>query len=379
MPRNKRWPYNSGLRVPLIVHVPGKFRHLAPNDYRPGAASTRLVSFVDLAPTLLSLIGLEAPEWMQGRAFLGEHPGRERESLHGFRGRMDERYDMVRSVRDQRYVYVRNYLPHLIYGQHLAYMFETPTTQVWKRLYDEGKLKPPQSVFWEPKPAEELYDLETDPDEVNNLAGSARHRSVLERLRAVQQDHAFAVRDVGFLPEDEIHSRSMGSTPYEVGHDDRRYPMARIMAAAELASSLQDGATSRLAALLGDSDSAVRYWGATGILARGPAAVAETRPALRKTLADAAPSVRTVAAQALGQYGGADDVNAALPVLVRLADCRRNPLFVAVRALNALDALGARVKPAADAIRALPVAGESVDARIREYPGRLLKEILPKL
>ncbi len=379
MPRNKRWPYNSGLRVPLLVHIPAKFQRLAPRDYRPGGESRRLVSFVDLAPTLLSLIGLEPPEWMQGHAFLGGHPGREREFLHGFRGRMDERYDMVRSVRDQRYVYVRNYLPHLIYGQHLAYMFETPATQVWKRLYDEGKLKPPQTLFWEPKPAEELYDLETDPDEVRNLAGSAKHDSVLRRLRDAQQEHARGIRDIGFLPEDEIHSRSAGSTPYEVGHDERRYPMARIMAAAELASSRKDGIDAKLVALLDDPESAVRFWGATGILGRGAPAVAGARAALRKVLADPAPSVRTAAAQALGQFGQADDLEAALPVLLRLADCRKNPHFVAVRALNALDALGARAKPAADAIRALPLPEESVDSRIRNYPERLLKGILDKL
>ena len=99
--------------------------------------------------------------------------------VYGFRGRMDERYDLVRSVRDRRYVYLRNYMPHRIYGQHVAYMFETPTTQVWKRLFDDGKLSPPRTYFWKTKPAEELYDLENDPDEVNNLAGRPQYREIL--------------------------------------------------------------------------------------------------------------------------------------------------------------------------------------------------------
>ena len=145
MPRNKRWPYNSGLHVPLVVSIPEKWRHLAPEGYTPGGRSDRLVSFVDFAPTVLSLAGLRPPAWMQGHAFLGEFAAPPQPFLFGFRGRMDERYDLVRSATDGRYVYVRNYMPHLIYGQHIDYMFQTPTTQVWKRLHDEGKLTPPRT------------------------------------------------------------------------------------------------------------------------------------------------------------------------------------------------------------------------------------------
>src|SRR5262249_17090738 len=143
----------------------------------------RLVSFVDLAPTVLSLAGIQPPEWMQGHAFMGKYEAAPQPYLYGFRGRMDERYDLIRSVRDRRYVYVRNYLPHQIGGQHVAYMFETPTTRVWKQLYDQGKLRPPQTYFWEPRQPEELYDLTSDPDEVKNLAAVPENRATLERLR----------------------------------------------------------------------------------------------------------------------------------------------------------------------------------------------------
>ena len=264
MPRSKRWPYNSGLHVPLIVHIPPKLAHLAPKDYAPGGKSDRLVSFVDLAPTLMSLAGEKPPAFMQGHAFLGPHAAEPQPFVYGFRGRMDERYDMVRTVRDQRFVYVRNYMPHLIYGQHVGYMFETPTTQVWKRLFDQGKLTPAQSHFWQKKPPEELYDLQNDPDEVNNLAGSAEHREILQRMRKAEQDWVVRVRDVGFLPEPEIHSRSEGSTPYDVGHDDKKYPLARIVAAAELASGLKPDAVPELKKALADADSAVRYWAQWG-------------------------------------------------------------------------------------------------------------------
>jgi arylsulfatase A-like enzyme len=170
LPRGKRSACHSGLHVPLVVHIPEKFKHLAPPEYRAGGKSDRLVGFVDLAPTVLALAGVKVPEWMQGKPFLGPNPAKN-EFLFGFRGRMDERPDLVRSATDGRFVYVRNYMPHKPPGQHVQYMFEMPTTRVWKDLFDAGKLKPEQTAFWKPKPPEELYDTTTDPDEVVNLAG----------------------------------------------------------------------------------------------------------------------------------------------------------------------------------------------------------------
>src|SRR5437870_1547226 len=187
MPRSKRWPYNSGLQVPLVVYIPDKFKDLHPPEYKPGGKSDRLVSFVDFAPTMLSLAGIEPPTWMHGHAFLGPYATAPQPFVYGFRGRMDERYDMVRSATDGRYVYVRNYMPHLIYGQHLDYMFQTPTTVVWKKLHDEGTLTPIQDQFWNTKPPEELYDLQSDVDEVHNLAGSEAHQEILKKLRQAQQ------------------------------------------------------------------------------------------------------------------------------------------------------------------------------------------------
>ena len=148
-----RFLYNSGLHVPLIVYVPEKWKHLAPKDYKAGGKADRLVGFIDFAPTLLSLAGIKPPAHMQGFAFMGKHAAPPQPYIYGFRGRMDERYDMVRTVRDQRYIYIRNYMPHKIYGQHVAYMFQTPTTQKWHDLYHAGKLNAAQSHFWKTKPA----------------------------------------------------------------------------------------------------------------------------------------------------------------------------------------------------------------------------------
>ncbi len=379
MPRSKRWPYNSGLNVPLIVFIPEKFKHLRPEEYVPGGKTDRLVSFVDLAATLLSLVGIKPPEYMQGHAFLGEFESPPQPYVYGFRGRMDERYDMVRSVRNKRYIYIRNYMPHKIYGQYIAYMFQTPTTQVWKRLYDQGKLKPPQTFFWETKPAEELYDLENDPDEIHNLVDSPEHQDVLKRLRKAQQQLAVRIRDVGFLPEGEIHSRSEGSTPYEMGHDDRKYPLKRIMAVAEAASSLKPEALAELKHAFQSADSASRYWAAMGILMRGHSAVDSARGELQQALSDTSPYVRVIAAEALGKHGNDSDLRAALPILVDAAALDKQGIFSSMLALNALDALDEKAASVAEAIKALPTSDPTVNRRMRAYVPNLIRKTLADL
>jgi uncharacterized sulfatase len=376
MPRSKRWPYNSGLQAPLIVYVPELFKHLAPKEYSPGGETDRLVSFADLAPTLFSLTGIKPPGWIQGRAFMGPHAEPAPPYLHGFRGRMDERYDFVRSARDQRYVYVRNYLPHLIYGQHLEYMFQTPTTQVWKRLYDEGKLHPPQTFFWERKSPEELYDLQHDPDEVKNLANSPAHREALLRLRQAQQEQARRTRDVGFLTEAEMAQRAAGTTIYELGHDPQRYPLDKIMPLAELASLLEADALPQLARAVSDQDSAARYWGVMGILMRGRPAVATARETLRQALSDSSPSVRIAAASALGQYGGNAELELALRALKELAPPDKNGVLVSMLALNALNGLGDKAASVFPFLEGMPQKDPQAHARYTDYVPRLVKSTL---
>lgn len=379
MPRGKRWPSNSGLHVPFVVFFPEKWRHLAPKEYQAGGVSDRLISFVDLAPTVLSLAGVEPPAWLQGRAFAGPHQTEPPEFVFGERGRMDERMDLVRSVTDGRYVYLRNYYPHVSQAQRVAYQFETPTTRVWHDLHVQGRTNEAQSRFWRtPKDVEELYDLESDPDEVRNLAQSPEHRAVLEKLRAAQRGHLLEVRDVCFLPEREIHVRAEGSTPHAMARDEAKYPLAKILAAAELASGLDSTATGDLARLLReDPDSAVRHWGALGLLMRGESAVREQADALRGALGDASVDVRITAAQSLGLHAGEADLRAALDALATLAAPRDNGVLTAMPALAAIEALGERAKPLHAAIADMAVDGPSPDGRYNSYVPRLVANIVP--
>jgi uncharacterized sulfatase len=363
MARYKRMPYNTGLRVPLIVVFPEKYRYLAPKDYVPGGHSDRLIGTIDLAPTMLSLAGIRPPAWYHGRAFAGRHEAEPRTYLHGGRGRMDERHDLMRSTRDKRYVYIRNYYPHRIYGQHVAYAWSLSSTPVWQKLYEEGRLQAPQTSFWQTKPSEELYDLQTDRFETKNLAASSTHQAILERFRTEHHEYELRVRDIGLLPEGEEHARAEGTTPYEMGHDSRTYPMEKILAAADLASSMQPGVTAELKRLVADADAGVRYWAVVGMLIRGADEAAACHGELTKALADSSLHVRIAAAEALGRYGTADDLRAALDVLIELADCGKTNGYVATHALEAIDALGKKAAPLKERIAALPLTDPKIPAR----------------
>ncbi len=386
LPRSKRTALQTGLGVPLIVSIPAKYRHLAPADYEPGGSTDRLVGFVDFAPTTLSLAGIEPPAHYQGRAFLGVHEAEPNEVVFGFSDRMDERHDLVRSVRDQRYLYARNFLIDRPYGQRVAYQMETPTTRVWLRLFREGKLNEAQARFWREKPSEELYDLENDPDLVNNLAASAAHAPDRERLSLRLRNHLLGIRDLGFLPEGEMHRRAaaMGAVPWTYGQGG--YQVERVLAAAELASdrsAWDEAATDRLERFLADPDSAVRAWAAIGLRVRGEAAVQATLAALRAALRDASAPVRIHAAEALGRFGEESDRQPAIDLLLASASIEDNDFFDALLALNALDCLepealageGGRERAWRERLDALPSELEGLDRRFRNYVPDLLDAI----
>ncbi len=376
MPRSKRWPSNSGLQVPLVVYFPPKFQHLAPKEYKSGGASDRLVSFVDLAPTVISLAGVRPPAHLQGHAFAGEFQVAGPAFLHGARGRMDERQDLVRSVTDGRFVYLRNYFPHVSQAQRVDFQFQTPTTRIWRAAYDAGRTTDAQSIFWRtPKAPEELYDLRADRDEVVNLAAVPAHRATLEKFRAAHRAHLESIRDVAFLPEGELHTRAPGVPPYTLARDPAKYPLARIVDAADLASRLDPAAVPQLRNLAADTDSAVRWWAALGFLMRGAPAVSADLPLLRRALADASPHVRIVAAEALGRYGPAADLAPALEVLRSHMNPAKTDVFVAMAALSAIEVLGDKAKPLHAEVRTIAVSAGSPHERFNSYIPRLVANI----
>jgi uncharacterized sulfatase len=195
------------------------------------------------------------------------------------------------------------------------------------------------------KPAEELYDTQTDPHEIRNLAQSKAHQDILDRLRREQVRQMVDNRDLGLLPEAEIHRRAGQAPPYEMARRPDAYPLERIHETALLAQKGPDAVVGLLDRL-GDADAAVRFWAATGLGVHGsnnPDAV----QALRRALADDNPTVRLAAAEGLFRLGVDIDV---LPVLQ--AGLKDDNEWVRLHAINVLDRMGERARPALADIRA---------------------------
>jgi arylsulfatase A-like enzyme len=329
--RSKRYVYETGTRVPFIIRIPEKYKHLFP-EKEPGAKVNRLISFVDLAPTLLSIAGIEIPEWMQGNAFLGNQKTKNPEYAFMFRGRMDERYDMSRAVRDQKFRYIRNYMPYRIYGQHLEYLWRAPSIRSWEAAYKNGECNETQSRFWEPKPVEELYDTENDPWEVNNLANNPEYKEVLERMRSANKNWMARIYDTGFIPEADRVERA-GDIPMYDYMRSGKIELEPIVEAAETATLGNPENLELLKSYLKNEEPAIRYWGATGLLILKN----EARPAipeLKEALNDESSSVVNVAAEALYNLG---EKEAAKEALLSVLE---NPgEFARCHALNVIDCI----------------------------------------
>lgn len=210
LPRGKRFLYDSGLRVPLIVRWPGQIKAGTTND--------ELVSLFDLGPTVLSLAGVPVPAHMQAQAILGAQKKAPREFAFAHRDRMDETYDMMRSVMGKQFHYIKNFNPGRPYAQHIEYQEEMPTMKEWRRLYKDhmnaldpkyGKaLNPTQLLFMAPnKPPEELYDVVADPHEINNLAALPQHQATLKQMRAALEKWQKETKDLGSVPEADLRER----------------------------------------------------------------------------------------------------------------------------------------------------------------------------
>lgn len=340
LPRAKRWLYDSGMHVPLIVRVPDKYQLLA--TYPPDTVTQQLVSLLDLGPTVLNLAGCEIPDYMLGQPFLGTDLPPQREFVYGARDRMDERYDIIRAVRNDRFKYIRNYETWKPYYQYMNTSEKSRTMREIRRLHAKGELPPASERFMaDHKPTEEFYDLANDPHELNNLADDPEYLDAIRPFRKAHLDWVGNTRDLGLIPEPELAEREQQlSSRYDILSGEEGQELAiRLRDTALLAAGDSPEALPELLERLNDPDAAVRYWAAIGVGNLASQAKSHQYKIAEATKDDAA-IVRVAAARALCRMG---NVQEALPTLVDAL--HSDPQWVRLNAAIVLDEIDDEALP----------------------------------
>lgn len=357
MPRYKRWLNETGLKVPLVIHIPEKYKDYFPVEQ--DSKTDELVSFVDYVPTVMNLADIIPEASMQGRPFLGKNLSTKRKYIYGARSRADDMYETSRAVRDDRYIYIRHFMPQYPYIQD-GYIFSDrkESLKMLRAVHKANKLPPASEVMWHPKPIEELYDLKTDPHELNNLAESPDYQEIKSRLQKEMHKWMLEHKDIGLLHEAEFMIRSQGSTPYEYAQSED-YKIKAILEAAEMvgkasAEDLQDN-------LLSD-DSGVRYWGVIGLLALGDKAKVAEKQLLELLNNDPSPSVQIAAAETLCKLGNCEPT---LPILEKYLKDER--VWVTLYAARTTQLIGGAAKPLIPTILEVLEANRSDPGGKRKY------------
>ena len=331
LPRSKRFLFESGIHAPLIIRIPEKFKNLWPAD-KVNSKIDRLVSFVDMPKTWISLAGGTPPANMQGTIFLGDKTEPEKEYHFAFRGRMDERIDNQRAIRDKRFIYIRNYMPYVPWGQKLEYMWEMPMTQEWDNYNKARKTNAITGRFFTVKNSDELYDVTKDPDNVNNLIASPEYAPVIKKMRKALNQWQERIYDAGLMPESDINRRAKKNnmTVYELVRNNDLYNVKEYLKISDMAIEKNPDNINELLQALKSDDSAIRYWGIVGcfLLADEPEV---TKEAITPLLADDSHEVRAMAAWLLIKKG---DKEAGFNCLESMI---KNRSYAILSVLNVLD------------------------------------------
>ncbi len=260
LPGSKGYLYETGLHVPLVIHVPDRYKELV--DLKAGSQPGGFVSFVDFAPSVLSLAGVEIPEEMDGKPFLGKDISSEelddREVTFGYADRFDEKYDMVRSCRIGPYKYIRSYQPFNFDGLMNNYRYLQLAYRQWNELFRKGELDPVQSRFFKTRPAEMLFNVEEDPYETTDLSGDPGHAIVLEELRDSLRNWVTGMPDLSFYPEHYLVNRALDN-PVAFGRDHLE-DISRYVEIADLQLAGFHSAKEKILLALDAKDPWARYW-----------------------------------------------------------------------------------------------------------------------
>lgn len=358
MPRSKRFLFNNSIHVPLILRIPDKYKHLWPGE-KPGVTIDRLVSFIDMPKTWMSLTGAEIADYMQGTIFLGPKTEPENEFSFGFSERQGDVIDASRSVRGKRYYYIKRYMPFVPWGQYASYTWKMKATQAWEAHHKAGLTDEITGRFFGPKPhSEELYDTQTDPDCVDNLIEDPKHAKRIARMRKALRTWQEEIYDSGLLPEEERVKRAgdNGITIYEMVRDPKLYDLAAYLDAADLAIANNPKNLPRLGQLLNDDDAGVRYWGVIGCLILREEAASLTDE-IRQMANDESHEVRAMAAYHLFRIG---EKEIALKWLKRLLESQT---YASMKTLSVIYWIGQGARSLVAAIKKLKPEGKYTKQR----------------
>jgi len=295
LPRSKGYAYESGLHVPLVVRVPTNFKHLVKNE--TGHREKGFVEFVDFGPTVLNLAGAVIPEGIDGRPFLGQG-AQTRDHTFNYADRFDEKYDFVRWIRKGKYSYQRNFQPFNFDGLQNDYRYRQLAFEEWRQLYKNGKLNAVQKQFFEPRPAEALFDVESDPHETRNLATDPDFARVLDEMRSLMSSELHKINDLSFFPEPVMLKEAMKS-PVNYGKNKSDH-IKKLIDIADLQLSPHEEVQDRIKEALLSDDPWSRYWGC--IVASSHRKINKEQVRLISNIADTdiEPLVRCRAAEFLG-------------------------------------------------------------------------------
>ncbi|WP_430811949.1 MULTISPECIES: sulfatase-like hydrolase/transferase [unclassified Carboxylicivirga] len=305
IPRGKTNGINLGYRVPFIMWFPEKYKHLSPWGTN-GVVTDELVSFEDLAPTVISLAGGEIPEHMTGRIMMGENRSKRAEHLVLSSDRADNGIDLVRTVTNGKYLYSRNFMPFIPEARYIRYMEISDIKQQMRRDYEQNLLNPVQKRLFEARPAEYLYNIEDDVWELNNLVDDEKHQEVLNEMRQLLKQEMLEARDVMLLPEYELEMLAQEQTPYEYRLSDS-YAINDILASAWLSGDRSKEAATKQVQNLSHPDKIVRYWAAVGLRSQSKEQLQPFEKEIKQAMSDEyAPVAITAAAMAYNQFNSSE-------------------------------------------------------------------------
>lgn len=289
IPRGKTNGINLGYRVPFIAWFPEKFKHLS--LWKTAGVTNDLISFEDLGPSMIDLLGGEVPEYMKGESFFKYDSKSKNELLLLSTDRVDNGLDLVRTVTDGRFVYSRNFMPFIPEVRYINYLEIADITKHMRKDLKNGKLNKLQSTLFDTRPYEVLYDIENDVWETVNLVDNPKYKSVVNNMRQYMDTELLKAKDILFMPEYEMAKISKTQTPYEYRLNEFNYNFDEIYKVASLSGKKGDSLAKTQVVYLKHENDIVRYWASIGLMAQDKSVLALYQRELKEALQDNYPPV----------------------------------------------------------------------------------------